>query len=124
MRVRPSSSGRGDAITSAPRSARDHRMYLPVNMCFSLRALVLLKRYEISSVRCPFTNENMSASPISAPRAPTSATITGENDSPSPARATIAGAVVNTEVKKRPAIKELTIYQEPEVFIMASTKFV
>jgi hypothetical protein len=63
----------------------------------------------MSSEMCPLIKLKIMKSPMRAPRPPTTATIRGEKELPNLARAIIAGAVVNTEVKKRPAIKELSM---------------
>lgn len=104
-KVRPNSSGKGDAIINAPRIGDNHFKNPKCNECkifFTIeglsefiRSLANLSRIKVKSKR----------SPQVAPKAPIIATICGETPCPI-CESTIAdGAIVNAEVKNIPAIK-------------------
>src|SRR3989338_11319136 len=101
----PSSSGRGEAIMTAPSAGTIHQkglcaIVLPrrvIHGCEAERTI-----YVASGER---TKRNIKRSPHTAPAAPTSASFHAGMYSESSATATIAGVVVSTEVKNVPTIK-------------------
>lgn len=109
IRVRPSSSGNGEAMIRAPRKAIDHRTNLNSKRCFIRFDFAFEKRYETSSDMWPLIKLNMMKSPTRAPNPPTRARTYGGYIWASLAMKTIAGAVVKAEVKNNPTTKELRI---------------
>ncbi len=102
----PSSSGSGEAIIKPPTNNDSQRKSLRLKReCILLHMLLCPTNSSRCSENLSRTNRKITKSPTTAPTAPMSAVgITAWMRAISPS-VTIAGAVVKTEVKNKPAIK-------------------
>ncbi len=119
IKVSPSSSGRGEAIMSAPSSGDSHftnPKWNELKICFVIEGLTESKRLSVNRSRM---KRNRIKSPHIAPKAPHRATESGISVSAICASATDAGAIVKTEVQKIPDTK-LAIAVLPNNLIMPS----
>ncbi len=103
--INPSSSGSGEAITSAPKNANDHLKILNRKIDINFSDLDFFNRYKISSNNLFLMNRKIIRSPINAPAPPNKAVKNIELICAISASTTVAGATVKTEVKNIPAIK-------------------
>ncbi len=101
----PSSSGRGEMMTSAPMRGTSHLNILNLKIDRNLWKRDLLIISVISSTNEFFRNRNRSRSPIIAPNPPNRATVSAGVVCEIFTRATDAGAILKREVKNIPAKK-------------------
>ena len=102
IKVKPSSSGSGEAIIAAPISGIIHLQSPIWKSERNFFHFDLLNTPLISSAKISLIKKSMMRSPIIAPRAPKRATVNGDIVCPISARAIVAGATVNIDVKKMP----------------------
>lgn len=103
--AKPSSSGRGEIMTSAPMNGTSHLNILSLKIDRNLWKRDFLTRSVTSSTNEFFRNENRIRSPIIAPIAPNKATVSVGVACEIFTRATDAGAILKREVKNMPATK-------------------